>query len=101
MGTSCPSRRARENRKSTLGSARYPTSSAALALCALLALLGCAHQPPGPLSQEAQAQLRTIGVVAARSVPEVDYPTPGRGGTAGAVIGAAKGLGLGTLGAAA
>jgi hypothetical protein len=100
MGTSCPSRRARETGKSTLGSVGYPTSCAALALLVLLALLGCAHQPPAPLSAEAQAQLGTIGVVAARFAPEVDYQTPGSGGPGGAAVGAAKGLGLGILGAA-
>ncbi len=100
MGTGRLSRRARENGKGTLGSVGYSASSSALALLVFLAPLGCAHQPPAPLSEGAQAQLGTIGVVAARFPPEVDYRTPGRGGAAGAAIGAAKGLGLGTLGAA-
>ena len=100
MATGRPSRRAHENGKSTLGSGRCPTACSALTLLALLAPLGCAHQPPAPLSAEVQAQLGTIGVVAARFAPEVDYQTPGSGGAAGAAIGAAKGLGLGILGAA-
>ncbi len=104
MGTGRLSRRARENRKGTLGSVGRPASCSALALLVLLAPLGCAHYPLAPLSEGAQARLGTIGVVAARFPPEVDYRTPARGGAAGAAIGAAKGLGvglgLGALGAA-
>jgi hypothetical protein len=72
----------------------------ALSLLLLAALLGCAHMPPPPLSEATQAQLGAIGVVAAPVPPEVDYRTPGRGGAGGAAIGAAKGVGLGVLGAA-
>ena len=100
MATGRPSRQPCENGKRTLGSVRCSTARSARALLALLALLGCAHQPPAPLSQETQAQLGTIGVVAARFPPEVDYRTPGTGGAGGATIGAVKGLGLGILGAA-
>jgi hypothetical protein len=72
-----------------------------LCLSVLFAPLGCAHTlPPPPLSDATQAQLGTIGVVAARFPPGVDYRTPARGGASGAAIGTAKGLGIGTLGAA-
>lgn len=72
----------------------------ALALLVLAVLLGCAHTPPSPLTAAAQAQLGTIGVVAVPVPPQIDYRTPGSGGAGGAVIGAAKGLGLGIAGAA-
>ena len=71
-----------------------------LCLLVLVVLLGCAHTPPPPLAAATQAQLGTVGVVAARFAPEVDYRTPGRGGAGGAAIGTAKGLGLGIGGAA-
>ena len=71
-----------------------------LCLLVLVVLLGCAHTPPPPLAAATQAQLGTVGVVAARFAPEVDYRTPGRGGAGGAAIGTAKGVGLGVLGAA-
>ena len=71
----------------------------AFSLLALVTLLGCAHQPPSPLSEATKAHLGIIGVVAAPAPPEVDYPVPGRGGHGGAAIGAAKGLGVGMLGA--
>ena len=47
-----------------------------LSLLVLAALLGCAHRPPSPLAEATQAQLGTIGVVAARFAPKVDYRTP-------------------------
>ena len=72
----------------------------ALALLVLAVLLGCAHTPPSPLTAAAQAQLGTTGVVAVPVPPQIDYRTPGSGGAGGAVIGAAKGLGLGIGGAA-
>jgi hypothetical protein len=68
-------------------------------LLCVAALLGCAHRPPSPLADATQAQLGTIGVVVAPAPPKVDYRTPGQGGKSGAAIGAAKGLGLGVLGA--
>ncbi len=73
----------------------------ALYLLVLLAPLGCAHTPPAPLPEAIKADVGTIGVVAAPYSPEVDFPIPSQGGGSGAVIGAAKGLGLGVLGAAA
>ena len=72
----------------------------ALSLLVLAVLLGCAHTPPSSLTAAAQAQLGTVGVVAVPVPPQVDYRTPGSGGAGGAVIGAAKGLGLGIGGAA-
>jgi hypothetical protein len=71
-----------------------------LVILLVLVALGCAHTPPSPLSEATQAQLGTIGVVAVRTPPAVEYRTPGQGGAGGAAIGAVKGLGLGTLGAA-
>lgn len=73
--------------------------ASALALLVLGVLCGCAHTSPSPLSEVTQAQLGTIGVIAAPVPPEVDYRTPGRGGVGGAAIGTAKGLGLGIGGA--
>ncbi len=70
----------------------------ALSLLVLVVLLGCAHTPPSPLAEATQAQLGTIGVVAAPSPRQVDYRTPGRGGAGGAAIGAAKGAGAGGAG---
>ena len=75
--------------------------SRSLCLLAFLILVGCAHRPPSPLAEATQAQLGTIGIVAAPVTPELDYRTPGRGGKGGAAIGAAKGLGLGAAGAVA
>ena len=66
----------------------------------LLGALGCAHTPPTPLSEEVKAQLGRMALAAARYAPEIEYGIPGQGGAGGAVIGAAKGLGLGTLTAA-
>jgi hypothetical protein len=64
-------------------------------------LFACTHTPPAPLAVVTQARLGTIGVVATPVPPEVDYRSPGQGGKGGAAIGAAKGLGLGMLGAVA
>ena len=76
-----------------------PPFPLALSLLVLGVLLGCAHTPPSPLAAATQAQLGTIAVVATSVPPDVDYRTPGQGGKKGAAIGAAKGLGLGILGA--
>lgn len=71
-----------------------------LVLSGLLLPLGCASTPPAPLTEATKAYLGTIGVVAAQIPPDVEYRTPGQGGNGGAAIGAAKGVGLGVLGAA-
>ena len=76
----------------------FPVSSA-LPLLVLVVLLGCAHTPPSPFTEATPVQLGTIAVVAVPIPPEVAYRTPGRGGTGGAAIGTAKGLGLGIGGA--
>jgi len=78
----------------------YPPFYPILCLFLLFAPLGCAHRLPSPLAEPTKAQLGTIGVVSTQSTPKVDYQTPARGGAAGAAIGAAKGLGIGALGAA-
>ena len=92
--------RAKANgRTPAAGPGRCPVHLA-MCLVVFVVLVGCAHTPPPPLAAATQAQLGTIGVVAAQVPPEVDYRTPGRGGAGGAAIGAAKGVGLGVLGAA-
>jgi hypothetical protein len=74
----------------------------ALPLLLLVILFGCTHTPSAaPLAAATQARLGTIGVVATPIPSEVDYRSPGQGGKGGAAIGAAKGLGLGMLGAVA
>jgi hypothetical protein len=102
MTTCRKSHRTSEQGIRSVGSERCPTLRLALSLLIPLVLLGCAHTPPSPppLSGELKTQLGTIGIVATGAPLEVDYRTPGRGGAAGAAIGAAKGLGLGTLGGA-
>jgi hypothetical protein len=70
-----------------------------LCFLVLLVSLGCAHRPPSPLTEATKAHLGTIGVVANQVIPEIDYRVPGQGGKGGAAIGAAKGVGLGMLGA--
>ncbi len=82
-------------------SLRQPARPSGLVILLVLLALGCAHTPPAPLSEATQAQLGTLGVVPIRTPPAVEYRTPGQGGAGGAVIGAVKGLGVGTLGAAA
>jgi hypothetical protein len=81
-------------------SRRHSPAPLTVSLLVLVVLLGCAHTPPSPLTATTQAQLGSIGVVAVPIPPAVDYRTPGPGGAGGAVIGAAKGLGLGIGGAA-
>ncbi len=102
MATDGAARGLRENemRKHTVVIDGHSPFYLSLCLLVLLAPLGCAHHPPAPLAADAQAQLGTIGVVAARFPPEVDYRTPEEGGAAGAATGAATGLVLGTVGAA-
>jgi hypothetical protein len=79
---------------------RGPAPRLSVGLLSLLIPLGCAHTPPSPLTEETKEQLGTIGIVSARFAPEVEYRLPGQGGAGGVVAGVAKGVGLGTLGAA-
>ncbi len=103
MATDGAPRGLRENemRKHTVVIDGHSPCYRSLCFLVLIAPLGCAHTlPPPPLSDATLAHLGTIGVVSAQVTPEMDYRTPERGGAAGAAIGTAKGLGLGTLGAA-
>ena len=77
---------------------RLPTAIL-ISIFLIIGQLGCAHSPqhkPPSLSEEARAELGTIGLVSAHFVPEFIFPIPVERGKA-ALAGAAMG-GLGTAG---
>ena len=68
-----------------------------LSIVLLLSQWGCAHMPKPP-SEEMRAQFGTIGIVAARSNPKIQfYPEFAKGRLSGAGIGFSAGLGSGIL----